>query len=90
MVGLCHVLAIILPIFLLMFGSIINLLREDTKMTQLNHHNDHHHEMSTIAEVLLIILLVAFLLSELVVWIAASKDTSFMSTILTAIETGIH
>lgn len=46
--------------------------------------------MSTFAEVLLIILLVALLFIELVVWIAASKDTSFMSTILTTIETGIH
>ena len=74
-----------------MFGSIINPLREDTKMTQLHHHhNDHHHDMSTIAEVLLIILLVAFLLVELVVWIAASKDTSFMSTIVTTVETGIR
>ena len=55
-----------------------------------HHHHDHHHDMSTFAEVLLIILLVALLFIELVVWIAASKDTSFMSTILTTIETGIH
>ena len=74
-----------------MFGSIIIPQLEDTKMTQLHHrHNDHHHDMSTIAEVLLIVLLVAILLSELVVWIAASNDTSFMSTIISAVETGIR
>jgi hypothetical protein len=60
-------------------------------MTQLHHrHNDHHHDMSTIAEVLLIVLLVAILLVELFVWISAGNDTSFMSTIVTTVETGIH